>query len=117
MFDDDFAPVALLDWEMASIGPAELDLGWYTALETTTEHFFGRRVPGFLTRDEVVERHEQALGRPLVDFRWFEIFALARSAALNIRADRLEAQRRGKPPRPAQNNAVLAYAVESMTRA
>ncbi|MGC7299317.1 phosphotransferase, partial [Mycobacteroides abscessus subsp. massiliense] len=24
----DFEPVALLDWEMASVGPRELDLGW-----------------------------------------------------------------------------------------
>ena len=68
IFDDGFAPVAVLDWEMASIGPAEHDLAWYTALEGMTEHFFGQRVTGFLTRDEIVARHEQALGRPLVDF-------------------------------------------------
>ena len=90
IFDDEFAPAAVLDWEMASIGPAELDLGWFTALEAMTEHFFGRRVPGFLTRDEVVARHEHALGRPLVDFRWFEVFALCRSSVLNLRADRLD---------------------------
>ncbi len=109
MFDDAFAPVAVLDWEMASIGPAELDLAWYTALEGMTEHFFGQRVPGFLTRDEIVARHEQALGRPLVDFAWFEIFAMCRSTALNLRADRLASVRLGKPPRSTENHAVLDY--------
>ena len=109
IFDDDFAPAAVLDWEMASIGPAELDLGWHTALEDMTEHFFGRRVPGFLTRDEVVARHQQALGRPLVDFRWFEVFAMCRSSVLNLRADRLASDRLGKAPRPADDNAVLRY--------
>jgi aminoglycoside phosphotransferase (APT) family kinase protein len=109
IFGDDFAPVAVLDWEMASIGPAEMDLAWYTALEEVTEHFFGQRVPGFLTRDEIVARHEQALGRALVDYRWFEVFALARSTALNLRAARLGAERRGRTPRPAEDDAVLRY--------
>ena len=114
VFDDDFAPAAVLDWEMASIGPAELDVGWYTALEGMTEHFFGQRVPGFLTRDELVARHERAIGRPLVALEWFEIFAMLRSAVLNIRADRLEADRRGKPYRPVEANAVLTYALDAI---
>ena len=109
IFDDRFAPAAVLDWEMASIGPAELDLAWYTALEGMTEHFFGQRVKGFLTRDEIITHHAHALGRPLVDFEWFEIFAMCRSTALNLRADRLESLRRGKPPRSTETNAVLAY--------
>jgi len=110
IFDEGFRPVAVLDWEMASVGPAELDLAWYVALEEMAEHFVQQRVPGFLARDEVLARHERALGRPLVDFRWFEVFAMCRSAALNIRADRLGAARRGKPPRPTEDDGVLAYA-------
>jgi len=109
IFDDDFAPVAVLDWEMASIGPAELDLAWYTALEGMTEHFFGQRVEGFLTSDEIVARHEQALGRALVDVAWFEVFAMCRSTALNLRADRLASFRLGKPPRSTENHALLDY--------
>jgi aminoglycoside phosphotransferase (APT) family kinase protein len=116
VFDDHLAPLAILDWEMASIGPAELDLAWYTALETMAEHFVGRRVPGFLTGDEIVRRHEAALGRPLVDFRWFEIFAMARSTALQMRADRLRALRRGRAPRPPEDDAVLTYTVEAIDR-
>jgi len=112
IFDDEFAPVAVLDWEMASIGPAELDLAWYTALDGMTEHFFGQRVEGFLTRDEIVARHETALGRPLVDMAWFEIFAMCRSTALNLRTDRLESYRRGKPPRSTDGHPVLTYTLD-----
>ncbi|MGZ4707600.1 MAG: phosphotransferase family protein [Acidimicrobiales bacterium] len=114
IFDDDFAPVAVLDWEMASIGPAELDLAWFTALEAMTEHFFGQRVPGFLTRDEIIARQELALGRSLVDLRWFEVFAMCRSTTLNLRADRLTAQRLGKPPRSTEGNALLAYTADAI---
>jgi len=114
IFDDGFTPVAVLDWEMASRGPAELDLAWFTALETMTEHFVGHGVPGFLTRDEIITRQEEQLGRTLVAFRWFEVFAMCRSSALNLRADRLDSQRRGKPPRPAEGNAVLTYTTEAI---
>jgi aminoglycoside phosphotransferase (APT) family kinase protein len=112
IFDDAFAPVAVLDWEMASIGPAELDVAWFTALEAMTEHFFGQRVAGFPTRDDNVARHERALGRSLVEFTWFEAFAMCRSTALNLRTDRLASLRLGKPPRPVEDNAVLAYTLD-----
>ncbi len=81
--DDNRDIVAVLDWEMASIGPAELDLGWALALEWSTAELTGRRVPGFLAHDEAVTRYEAALGRPVADLQWFEIFALARSLAIS----------------------------------
>jgi aminoglycoside phosphotransferase (APT) family kinase protein len=112
IFGDDLAPRAVLDWEMASLGPAELDLSWYTALEDAAAHFLGSRVAGFLDRDAIVARHEAALGRPLVAFDWFEVFALVRSSLLSIRADRLTSQRLGKPPRPVEGNAVLSYTLD-----
>ncbi len=79
-----------------------------------TGHFFGRRVPGFLSRDEVVAHHARALGRPLVAFDWFEVFALCRSTALNLRADRLTAHRLGKPPRPVEAHPVLRYTCDAI---
>jgi aminoglycoside phosphotransferase (APT) family kinase protein len=116
IFGDDLAPAAVLDWEMASIGPAELDLSWYTALEDMTAHFLGSRVAGFLERDAIVARHELALGRPLIDFEWFEAFALVRSSLLSIRTDRLTSLRLGKPPRPPERSAVLARTAEVIAR-
>jgi aminoglycoside phosphotransferase (APT) family kinase protein len=114
VFGDDLEVRAVLDWEMASIGPAESDLAWSTALDEVAGALMDRRVPGFLERDEVVARHERALGRRLVSFRWFEIFALLRAAALNLRTAELAAARKGRPPRPAERDAVLRYALAAI---
>jgi aminoglycoside phosphotransferase (APT) family kinase protein len=76
---------------MATIGPAEMDLGWYLVLDALTTHFTKRRVPGFLDRDEFVATYERALGRAVCNLDWYEIFALTRSVAVNERQARLAA--------------------------
>jgi aminoglycoside phosphotransferase (APT) family kinase protein len=107
IFGDDLAPVAVLDWEMASVGPAEMDLAWYSALGEMGRYFLDVRVPGFATRDELVAHHERALGRELVDFRWFEVFAMVRATMLGLRTERLQAARTGADPRPPERNALV----------
>jgi aminoglycoside phosphotransferase (APT) family kinase protein len=96
LFSEERAVMSVLDWEMASIGPAELDLAWFVALDELTNYFVKKTVPGFLTRAEVVARYEAALGRAVVDLEWHEIFALIRSTAINDRQARL-AQESGVP--------------------
>jgi aminoglycoside phosphotransferase (APT) family kinase protein len=92
MFADDRSVTAVLDWEQATIGPAELDLAWYLALDELTAHFVKRTVPGFLSRPELIARYEAALGRRVCDLEWHEIFALVRSTAINDRQARLAAE-------------------------
>jgi aminoglycoside phosphotransferase (APT) family kinase protein len=87
----DFEPVAVLDWEMATIGPAEMDLGWYLVLDDLTTHYTKRRVAGFLEPDAFVAAYERALGRDVTNLAWYEIFALTRSIAINERQARLAA--------------------------
>jgi aminoglycoside phosphotransferase (APT) family kinase protein len=93
--DDGPAPnrdiTSVLDWEMATVGPAELDLAWYLALDELTTFFTKRSVPGFLARDELIRVYEHALGRAVTDLAWHEIFALTRSVAINERQARLAA--------------------------
>ncbi len=91
LFTDDGRITSVLDWELASLGPAELDLAWYLALDALTTRFTGGPVPGFLPRAELIARYERRLGRPVVDLEWHEIFALARSVAVNERQARLAA--------------------------
>ena len=86
VFDDvRRAPRAVLDWDMASAGPFELDLGWFLALEQLQSDLTSMSVPGFGSRAEAIARCEAALGRELQDLEWYEVFSLARGSAISTR--------------------------------
>ena len=86
VFDADRrAPRAVLDWDMASVGPAEMDLAWFLALEAVQEDLTGMTVPGFGTREAAIGIVEAALGRRLDDLGWYETFALVRASAVSTR--------------------------------
>ncbi len=90
IFDEARTPVAVLDWEMASIGAAEHDLAWLLSLEDIPRELLGRAVPGFFDHDGVVARYEARLGRGVQDLEWYEILALVRSAAILTRIAHLD---------------------------
>lgn len=92
LFGPDRAITSVLDWELATIGPAESDVAWYLVLDEVMTRFTKRTVPGFLDRAAFIEHYERALGRPVRDLEWHEIFALARSVAINERQARLAAE-------------------------
>ena len=81
VFDEGARVVALLDWEMAAAGPAEIDLGWFNALHDEVHLVHGTELPGYPTREEIVAAFEQALGRPVEDLAWYEALAHVRSGA------------------------------------
>ncbi len=89
MFDDDRRVTAVLDWELATIGPAEMDLAWYLALDELTTRFTRAPVAGFVERELAIAQYERGLGRRVVDLEWHEVFALARSIAINDRQARM----------------------------
>jgi len=76
---------AVLDWDMVSVGPAELDVAWFVALEAVQQELSGMTVPGFGDRAATVASVEASLGRALVDLEWFEVFALVRASAVSTR--------------------------------
>ena len=88
VFGDDFRARAVLDWEMASIGPPELDIGWYLVIHRMTTEATGD-LPGFRGRDEVLREYEVQLGRSLRDLTWYEAWAAFRAAAIMVRLARL----------------------------
>lgn len=67
----DFAPVALLDWEMAGLGPRELDIGWLVCAHMVFQHLVEvlglPGMPDFLRADDVIERYHQRTGHELRD--------------------------------------------------
>ncbi len=101
---------ALIDWEGATFGPPEMDLGWYLALDALATHFVGRTVPGFLDRAGVVDCYVRALGRDVEHLEWHEVFALVRSTAINECQARLAARTGTRYPGVAgDDNPVLDY--------
>lgn len=92
VFDEHRHVVAMLDWEMASIGAAESDLGWYLGLEAVLRELTGgTTVPGFRSDGDFVARYEAALGRRVEHLGWHRTFAVARSMCVNVRQATLAA--------------------------
>jgi aminoglycoside phosphotransferase (APT) family kinase protein len=82
--------VAVLDWEMATIGDPLMDLG--TTLGYWTDpgdspllkaHAFGpTHLPGSLSRRQVVARYAERSGRPVDDLLFHYVFALFKLAVI-----------------------------------
>lgn len=79
----DFAPAALLDWELATLGPPELDVFWLVEMNRMRAR--GRLPPGFLDGDATAAAYEAASGLRLRDANWHTIFAAAKVAVLMLR--------------------------------
>ncbi|HKE73049.1 MAG TPA: phosphotransferase family protein [Acidimicrobiales bacterium] len=74
----DFAPVAVLDWEMATVGPPEVDVAWATFFHRFFASFgeaLGMAVPAMFDPAATAARYERLSGRALDDLRWYEAFA------------------------------------------
>jgi aminoglycoside phosphotransferase (APT) family kinase protein len=100
---EDFRPVAVLDWEMAALGPRELDLGWMIFMHSFFEHAaelsgFGG-MPGFLRRDDVAAEYERAGGAALRDLPFYETYAALRHGIVMSRVT-LRAVHFGEAERP-----------------
>jgi aminoglycoside phosphotransferase (APT) family kinase protein len=99
VFDAERRVTAVLDWDLASLGPREMDLGWHFGLEFMMEALFGGRLPGFPGPVEALERYRQRTGYEAQDLGWHEVFALTRALAINDRHQRItgDARRRQNP--------------------
>jgi aminoglycoside phosphotransferase (APT) family kinase protein len=89
VFDDDGGIAAVLDFEMAGYGPAEVDLAWFIVLHEHGAETAGTDLPGYPGRAAMVAAHESVLGRPLADLEWYEVLANIRSGAIVLRIGEL----------------------------
>lgn len=92
VYDDDFQIAAVLDWEMATTGPPEVDLGWFLTLHEGACETAGTTLPGDPGRAAFVASYSEGLGRPVHDLAWFELFAHVRSGAIVLRIGELMAK-------------------------
>jgi aminoglycoside phosphotransferase (APT) family kinase protein len=85
----DFVPVAVLDWEMAGVGPRELDLAWlihaHRGFEDLATLLGLPGMPGFLRRDDVVARYFAASGYEPRDLDFYEVYAAVQWAIVFLR--------------------------------
>jgi aminoglycoside phosphotransferase (APT) family kinase protein len=87
-----FEPAAVLDWEMAALGPRELDVGWFIFLHRFFQdiaEFFGQPgLPGFLRRSDVERCYQELTGYQLRDMDFYLTYAALRHAIIMARIKR-----------------------------
>ncbi len=75
----DFEPVAVLDWEMAGIGPPEVDVAWATFFQRFFAHAARQwglpPVPAMFERTTTAATYERLGGESLDDLAWYEALA------------------------------------------
>jgi aminoglycoside phosphotransferase (APT) family kinase protein len=78
--------VAVLDWEMATIAPPEMDLGWFLYMDRHHSEGVGAaRLPGFPDQEETIARWERRVGHAACDVAYWEVFAGFRFATIMTR--------------------------------
>jgi aminoglycoside phosphotransferase (APT) family kinase protein len=107
IFGDERAPLAVLDWDMTSIGAPEHDVAWCTTLEATTRTLLGQHLEGFPDRDGTIACYESLSGRTLQSFEWYEILAMIRSTSIMTRIGYLHRDAGLRSPLPIDDNPLL----------
>jgi aminoglycoside phosphotransferase (APT) family kinase protein len=86
---EDFTPVAVLDWEMASLGPRELDLSWLVYSHRVYEELVARAgfagMPHFLELSDVAASYEALTGYEPQDLDFYLTYAALRWAIVFLR--------------------------------
>jgi aminoglycoside phosphotransferase (APT) family kinase protein len=87
-----FEPAAVLDWEMAALGPRELDVGWLVFLhrffQDIAEFFEVEGLPDLLRRSDVERCYQELTGWPLRDMDFYLTYAALRHAIIMARIKR-----------------------------
>lgn len=76
---DNFRPSAVLDWEMATIGPRELDVSWIIFAHMVFQELAGMAglpgLPDVMREEDVRATYRELTGVELGDLRWFYIYS------------------------------------------
>lgn len=87
-----FRPVAVLDWEMATLGPREFDVAWlifmHRFFQDIARSFDQPGLPDFLRRIDVVREYQERTGQHLTDLDFHLVYAAVRHAIVMARIKR-----------------------------
>ncbi|MFT5223506.1 MAG: aminoglycoside phosphotransferase (APT) family kinase protein [Glaciecola sp.] len=93
IFGDDGRVRAVLDWEMAGHGPAEIDLAWLLWMDRQfTVVFDTPRLEGFPGEPALIQRWADSIGHLPTDLDWFLVFAGVRFSIIQMRVAILSKQ-------------------------
>jgi aminoglycoside phosphotransferase (APT) family kinase protein len=85
----DFAPAALLDWEMAGLGPRELDVVWLFGSHLVFQHLSELLglpgMPDFLRPDDVCQHYATRTGHEPRDLDFYLVYAVLQWAIVLTR--------------------------------
>lgn len=74
----DFEPVAVLDWEMAALGPRALDVSWIVFAHRVFETIAGLLglpgMPHFMHEDDVKATYQRLTGVDVGDLQWYHLY-------------------------------------------
>ena len=86
---DGFDPVAVLDWEMATVGPRDLDVSWliygHRIFEDIAATLDLAGMPAFLRADDVAAAYEARTGHALRDLAWYGTYSAVQYAIVFLR--------------------------------
>ena len=86
MFGEDLKVAAVLDWEVASIGPAGIDVGYWLMMDDFHSDANGvARLPGSPDRAATLARYEEMVGHRVPDTEYFELLGATQMAITLVR--------------------------------
>ncbi|MHA6762884.1 phosphotransferase family protein [Streptacidiphilus sp. PAMC 29251] len=107
-----FDPVAVLDWEMASLGPRELDLAWLIFLhrffQDLTESSGLPGMPDFLATDRICAHYAELTGHTPADLEFHLLYAALRHAVVMLRIGYRQLHF-GESPAPADPDQLILH--------
>ncbi|WAJ46548.1 phosphotransferase family protein [Mycobacterium sp. Aquia_216] len=75
----DFQPVAVLDWEMVTLGPRELDVAWMIYAHMVFQELTGLAglpgLPDVMREEDVRATYQRLSGVEVGDLRWFYVYS------------------------------------------
>jgi aminoglycoside phosphotransferase (APT) family kinase protein len=75
----DFTPVAVLDWEMATLGPREMDAAWMIFAHMVFQELAGLAglpgLPDVMREEDVRAHYAERTGVGLGDMNWFYVYS------------------------------------------
>ena len=86
MFREDGSVAALIDWELAALGPPEIDLAWWLYFDELFSTAFGvKRLEGLPDRQQTIDLYQGFAGREVRDMDYYDVLTGLRMAIVALR--------------------------------